>query len=106
MFFNERISREAMVELLDGCFPMNQRKILAIVFQMAAHAIPAVRIAHLQLRVVSLLRGQAVRDFLMAFQALEGGSARPELMARAALRGTAEGFVSFGKRARRNLRAR
>lgn len=106
MLFHKRIAGQPMIELLDGRFPMHQRKILAVVFQMAAHAILAIRIFHPQLRVVALIRGQSFRDFLVAFETFEGWCACPELMARSALRGTAEGFVGFGERTGRNLRAR
>lgn len=95
-----------MIELLYGCFPMNQGKVLAIVLQVAPDAILASWIFHPQLGVIALVRGQAVRDFLVAFQTLERWRACPELMARPALRRTAEGFVGFGEWTGRNLRAR
>lgn len=98
MFFHQRITSQSMIELLHGFFPVNQRKILAIVFQVAANAILAVRVFHPQLRVIALIRGQPVCDFLMAFKALKGRGAGPKLMARPALRGTVEGFVCFGER--------
>lgn len=72
-------------------------------FEMAAHAIPAVWILHAELCVVAPVRGQAAGDFLMAFKALKGWGAGPELVATAALRGTVERLVGFGKRAGRNL---
>ncbi len=49
----QRIPGKPMVKLFDRRFPMNQRKILAIVLQMAANAILAIGILHLKPRVVS-----------------------------------------------------
>lgn len=74
-----------MIEFLEGGLPMNERKILAIVFEVAAHAVPAVGICHSQKCVVSLVRGQAVRNFFMTFEALESWCAGSELVARIAL---------------------
>jgi hypothetical protein len=85
MLFDERIAGEAMVELLDGRFPVNERKIFAIVLEVAAHTIFAVRIFQSQLRVVSLIRGQALCNFFVAIETLEGWSTRSELMTAAAL---------------------
>jgi hypothetical protein len=65
---------------------MNERKILAIVFEVATHAVPAIGICHPQKRVVALMRGEAVRNFFMTFEALECRRAGPELVARIALR--------------------
>jgi hypothetical protein len=48
MLFYEGISGEAMIELLQGRVPMDQRKILSIMFEMAAHAILAIGILHAQ----------------------------------------------------------
>jgi hypothetical protein len=86
VLFHERISGLAMIELLERRLPMNERKILAIVFEVAPHAVSAVGILHPEKRVVALMRGQADRNFLMAFEALERGRAGPELVARIALR--------------------
>lgn len=56
VLFNQRISGEAVIELFLRRVPMHQRKILAVMFQVAAHAILAVGIRHGQLRVVALVR--------------------------------------------------
>ena len=65
---------------------MNEREILAIVFEVASHAVPAIWILHAEKRVVALMSGQAVRNFLVAFEAFERRCARSELVAGIALR--------------------
>jgi len=82
---------------------MNEGKILAIVLEVAPHAVPAIGILHPEERVVALMRGQAVGNFLMAFEAFEGRRAGSELVARVALRRAIEGLVRFRERPGRNL---
>jgi len=82
---------------------MHQVEIIAIVFQVAAHAILAIGILHSQLRVVAPIRRQAIGNFLVAFQAFECRRAGPELVAVVALGRAVEGFVRFGQWAGRNL---
>ncbi len=106
VLIHQRISGQLVIELLLRRIPMDQRKIRAVMFQVAPHAIPAVRILHPQLRVVTCFRRQSPRNFLMAFQTLERRRAGPELVAGSALRRTIQRFVSLGKRPRRNLRLR
>lgn len=65
---------------------MNERKIFAVVFQMAAHAVLATGIFHAQKRVVALLRGQTVRNFLVAFETFERRRTGSKLVASVALR--------------------
>ena len=86
MLFHERISGLAMIELLERRFPVDERKILAIVLEVAPHAISAIRILHPEKRVVALMRGQTVRNFLVAFEAFECRRAGSELVAGVALR--------------------
>ena len=50
----ERISSEFVVKLLDWNVPVNQVKINSIVFEMAVHAIFALRILHLQPSVITM----------------------------------------------------
>lgn len=57
VLFYKRVTCQSMIELLYRRFPVNQRKILAIVFQVAANAILPIWILHSQLRVVALVRG-------------------------------------------------
>ena len=64
---------------------MDERKILAIVFEVAPHAVPAIGILHPEKGVVALMRGQTVGNFLMAFEAFECRRAGSELVARVAL---------------------
>lgn len=84
---------------------MNERKILAIVFEVALHAVLAIGILHPEKRVVALMRGQTVRNFLMAFEALERRRAGSELVAGVALGRAVQGLVRFGERSGRNLGA-
>ena len=98
MFFDEWISSLSMVKLLEGRFPTNKRKILAIVFEVATDAVPAVGVFHSQARVVALMRGQTIRNFLVAFEAFECRRAGSELMAGVALGRAVERLVRFGKR--------
>jgi len=105
VLFREWIACLAMIELLERWFPMNQRKILTIVFEVAAHAVPAIGILHLQKRVVALMGGQTVRNFLMAFEAFERRRACTELVAGVALGRAVEGLVRFRQRSGRNLGA-
>jgi len=86
VLLRQRISSLAMIELFERRLPVDQRKILAIVLEVAPHAIPAVRILHPKQSVVALMRGQTVRNFLVAFEALEGWRAGSELVAGVALR--------------------
>jgi hypothetical protein len=65
---------------------MNERKIFTVVFKVAAHAVLAVRIFHAQKSVVTLLRGQTVRNFLVAFEAFECRRTCSKLVASVALR--------------------
>ena len=84
---------------------MNEGKILAIVFEVAPHAVPAVGILHSEKRVVALMRSQTVRNFLVAFEAFECRRAGSELVAGVALRRAVEGLVRFRERSGRNLGA-
>ena len=84
---------------------MDERKIRAIVLEVAPHAVPAVWIPNPDERVIALLCSQAFRNFLMAFQTLERRRAGSELVARAALCGAVEGLMRFRQRAGRNLGA-
>ena len=73
--------------------------------KVAAHAIPAIGILHPEKRVVALMRAEAVRNFLVAFQALERRRAGSELVAGVALGRAVEGFVRFRQRPGRDLGA-
>jgi hypothetical protein len=105
VLFYQWISGLAMIELLERRLPMNERKILAIVLEVAPHTVPAIGILHPEKRVIALMRGQTVGYFLMAFQALERWRAGSELVTRVALRRAIEGLVRFRERSGRNLGA-
>ena len=68
---------------------MNEAEIHAIVIEVAADTILAIGILHLDLGVISVLRGQSLGNFFMAIQAFESRRAGPELVAAGALYGSA-----------------
>jgi hypothetical protein len=74
---------------------MNEGKILAIMLEVAPDAIAAVGILHTEKGVVALVRGQPIRNFLMAFEAFERWRAGSKLVAAVALCRAAEGLVGF-----------
>jgi hypothetical protein len=57
-------------------------------FEVAADAIFPVRIPHLKLGVISVIRGEPLGDFFMTIQAFESRSAGSELMTAGALCGS------------------
>ena len=65
---------------------MNQRKIKAVVFEVAAHAIFAAGIFHPEPRVKSTVCGKMLRNLFMTAETLECRSAGSELVAARALR--------------------
>ena len=64
---------------------MDESEVFSVVLEMTADAVFAIGVTHLNLSVISVLRFQSLRHFLVAIQALEGRSARAELMATHAL---------------------
>ncbi len=78
---------------------MDEAEILAVVIKVAADTILAIGILHLDLSVISVLGGQAVRYFFMAIQTFECRRAGPELVAGGALHRSAQRLVGFRKRA-------
>lgn len=71
MLFNQRVSGLTVIELLEGWLPMNERKIRAIMFEVASHAVPAIGIFHSELGMEALVYRKTLGNFLVAFQALE-----------------------------------
>ena len=65
---------------------MNEGKILAIMLEVAPHAVPAIGILHPKKRMVALMRGQTVQNLPMAFEAFERRRTGSELVAGVALR--------------------
>jgi len=55
--------------------PVNQIEVFPVVFQVAFHAILAVRIGHLQQAMKAMLTGDVLRNLFVAIDALEGGRA-------------------------------
>jgi hypothetical protein len=82
---------------------VNQIKVLAVVLRVTAHAIFAIGILHLHSKVVAMLVGECLRDFLMTSEALEGRRAGTENMAGIALGRSAKGRMGFRKGTRGNL---
>jgi hypothetical protein len=97
------VARLQVIELILRRLPVDQPEVFSVVLQVAADAIPAVRILHSQPGVVAMIRRKTLRNLFVAIEALEGRRAGPELMATRALGGSAQGLMSFGKGARRNL---
>ena len=83
---------------------MDEVEVLTVVVEMAADTLFAIRVPHLNLGVISVLGGQALRDLFVAIEALEGGRAGAELVAARALCSPRQGLMCFRKRAGRNLR--
>jgi len=50
----EFVARLRVLEFFLRWLPVDQVEALSVVFQVAAHAIPAVRVSHLQTRVIAL----------------------------------------------------
>ena len=91
----QRVAGLPVIELTDRPVPVNQLKIGAVVFQMAAHAIFAGGFAHLQPSVVAPPKGQKMTDFLMAIEALVRWLGGSKLMAGRAVRGAIQRFVGL-----------
>jgi len=67
---------------------VDQIKVLAVVFEVAADALFPIGIPHLYLGVISVLTSNPLRHFFMAIQAFESRGAGAELMAARALCGS------------------
>jgi hypothetical protein len=76
-----------VIKLFLRRLPVGQVEILAVVFQVAAHALFPIRIPHLNLRVIPVFRSEPLGHFFMTIETLEGWSAGAELMTARALRG-------------------
>ncbi len=95
MFSFERIPGLPVIELEDGPIPVNQLKIGAIVFQVAAHTIPAGWFAHLQPCVIAPPEGQKMTDILVTIEAFVRRLGGSKLMAGRAVRSAVERFVGL-----------
>ena len=83
------VARLQVIELLLGRLPVNQGEVFSVVLQMAPHAVFPIEVSHSQLSMVAVIRNKALRDLLMAIEALEGGHAGAKLVTTRALRGPA-----------------
>ena len=106
MFPIERVAREPVIELFERHLPMDQIEIESVVLQVAAHAIFALRILHLETRVIAVVPCKRLSDLLVALDAFECWSVRAKLMATRALRRSRQGLVGFRERPGRNLRTK
>lgn len=97
------VTGHLVIKLFLRRLPVNQIEIFAVVLKVAANAVFAIGIAHLNLEVVAVLGGKAPGDFLVAIHALKGRSVGAELMAARALRRSCQRLVGFGKWPRRDL---
>ena len=79
------VPRKPVVKFLLRRLPVDKVVILPIVFQVAPNAILPVRVVHLNLRMVSVLPGKGLCNFLVALDTFEGWRAGPERMASGAL---------------------
>ena len=84
-----------MIKLLDWNVPVNQVKINSIVFEMAVHAIFALRILHLQSGVITVFFRKGLGDFFMAVEAFEDRGFRAEHVTAVALTCATKAFMSF-----------
>jgi hypothetical protein len=82
------VASQAMIKLFLRRLPVDEVEVFAIVFEVAAHTIFPIRIAHLKLGVISMIRSEPLGHFFVTIQAFESRSAGAELMTTGALRGS------------------
>ena len=99
----QSVAGQFMVEFLQGGFPADELEGFAIMFQMAAHAVLAIWIAHFEFKVITVPGRKILRNFLVATDALESRRAGSERMTGSALRGAAQRRMGVRKGAWRNL---
>lgn len=95
VFAFQFVPGQTVIEFLLGWLPTDQIEVLAVMLEVAAHTILAVRILHLHLGVITVFIGESFGDFLVAIETFIGGSAGAKLMTGVALRRTAEGRMCF-----------
>jgi hypothetical protein len=78
-------------------FPVDEREIHAVVFEMASHAVLAVRIAHSEPRVIPMIRCKPLRNLFVTVEAFECRCARSELMTACALGRARQRLMRFGE---------
>lgn len=82
----EGIAGESVIKLFLGCLPVNQLELFTVVLEVATDAVLAIGVRHLETGVITVVGGDALSDFLVAVEALEGWRACAKLMATRALR--------------------
>lgn len=95
------VSSLLVVEYLG--IPLNQGKIFAIVFRMTADTLLTRTRRKMIGSMQALAFGQALGNFRVAIQALEGCLSSSQLVAAAAIGGSVKRLVSSRQRSRRNL---
>lgn len=72
VFALQFVARELVIEFLQRRIPANQVEGFTVVFQVAAHAIFSIGIAHLHFKVIAVLGGKILGNFFVAINAFEG----------------------------------
>ena len=90
------ISGRLMIELLDGDVPVDEIEIGPVVFQVAAHAIFALWVLHLETCVIPVFFRERFSNFLVAIETFKCGSFSAKLMAARALGCPGQLLMRFG----------
>jgi len=99
----QHIPRFAVIECFRRGVPLDEVGIWAVVFGMAARAVPAgAALAH-QRCVQAALLGETLGNFHVAFETFQIGFPRADFVTARALGWPAEGLMRSGKRAGGNL---
>src|ERR1700694_4600545 len=102
----QNIACQAVIELSKWQLPVDEVEVSAVVFEVAAHAVSALGILHLQAGVIAVFFRQRFGYFLVAVQAFKCRGLCTEQVATCALRGPRYTLVRFGERAGRDLSVR
>ena len=85
VFSQQRIAGKPVIELFHRRFPVDQRKIHTVMFEMAVHAVLAIGILHFQFGVITPAFRQQERNFPMAGETFKRWLAGAKFMALRAL---------------------
>ncbi len=99
----EWVAGQFVIEVFFRFFPMDQRKIGAVVLEVTADTFAAVGVLHSQPCMVAVIIGEYFCNFFVTVEAFESRRFCAELMATGALGRTRKGLMSFGKWTRRDL---
>jgi hypothetical protein len=80
------VAGETMIKLFLRGLPVDEAEVFTVMVKMTADAILAIRIRHLELRMIAMFSDEPLRDFFVAIQALKRRNAGAELVATRALR--------------------